>query len=53
MTTDMIARLAAIKDSPTPRLIALAAADADGRIVILESVAERVHREVAGAEEQR
>lgn len=46
MSSDMTARLAAIKDIPTARLIELAAAESEGRIVILASTAEIAHRAV-------
>lgn len=42
---DMSARLAAIKDIPTQRLIELAVAEAAGRISILPSAAERAHQD--------
>lgn len=44
-SSDTSARLAAIKDIPTQRLIELAVADAEGRISISPSAAERAHQD--------
>lgn len=45
-SSDMSARLAAIKDIPTERLIELAVAEAAGRIVISASAADVAHEAV-------
>lgn len=47
MTADMSARLAAIKDIPTARLIELARAEGAGRLVIPPSAADLAHQEAA------
>lgn len=47
---DMSARLAAIKDIPTERLIELAVAEAEGRIVIPPSAADIAHEAVMRGE---
>lgn len=47
---DMSARLAAIKDIPTDRLIQLAVAEAAGRIVISPSAADIAHEAVMRGE---
>lgn len=47
---DMSARLAAIKDIPTQRLIELAVADAAGLISILPSAAERARQDAQSSE---
>lgn len=49
-SSDMSARLAAIKDIPTERLIELAVAEAAGRISILPSAAERAHQDAQSNE---
>lgn len=50
MSGDMTARLAAVKDIPTPRLIELIRAEAEGRVVIRPSAADSYHRAVMGGE---
>lgn len=50
--SDTCARLAAIKDIPTQRLIELAVAEAAGLISILPSAAERAHKDAQPNEPQ-